>query len=116
MNQTGEVIDMKAASCRDIYLPDLMSLLKNDISMFWSWGARDFTVDNKNNPTMFRMKVSGHHHKGFVYIFLNGMDLFDVYLTTSKNVITDRTEEMGIYFDQLAEWIDNKIERIAAYK
>jgi hypothetical protein len=61
------------------------------------------------------MYVRGHHHKGHVYIFLNGLDLFDVYLTNSKGIIKDRTDEQGIYNDQLVEWIDEKIERIPDY-
>ena len=115
MNKAGEVLNYKEASCREMYLPDLMMLLKSAGMVFLSWGARDFTVDNKKEPRMFRMRVSGIHHKGYVYIFLNGMDLFDVYLTTSKDVIKERTPEMGIYADQLIEWIDDRIERIKEY-
>lgn len=115
MNTPGEVLNYKKAMCREIYIPDLMSLLRSSGPIFMSWGACDFTVDNKNSPKVFRMRVSGHHHKGFVYIFLNGMDLFDVYLTTSKNIIKERTEEEGLYFDQLVEWIDDRIEKISSY-
>ena len=106
MNQIGEEISMKEAVCRDIYLPDLMSLLRSDIMKYFSWGTNDLTVDKETSPQMLRFKVNGHHHKGHVYIFLNGLDLFDAYLTTSKGVIKQRTEEMGVYFDELVEWID----------
>lgn len=116
MNQINEEIDIKKASCREIYIPDLISILKQDISKFWSWGSHNYIVDKKKNPQMFRFTVSGHHHKGHVYIFLNGMDLFDVYLTTSKGTIKNRTEEMGLYFDQLVDWIDEKVERIPEYE
>lgn len=118
MNNIGETIDMKKASCREMYLPDLMSVLKSDIMKFWSWGVNThtLTVDNRKTPRAFRMTVSGHHHKGYVYIFLNGLDLFDVYLTTKKDVIIKRTEEMGIYADQLVDWIDEKVERIPEYE
>ncbi|MEN6291044.1 MAG: hypothetical protein ABFD07_03365 [Methanobacterium sp.] len=116
MNTIGEILDIKQASCREIYIPDLMSLLKQDVNIFFSWGADGFRVDNHNSTKMFRMTVRGHHHKGYVYIFLNGLDLFDVYLTNYKNVIKDRTDEMGLYFDQFVEWIDNKVERIPEYK
>jgi len=84
--------------------------------IFASWGAHAFTVDKTKNTRMFRMKVNGHHHKGHVYIFVNGMDLFDVYLTTIRGKIVLKSGAQGLYFDQLVEWIDNKIERIAAYK
>jgi len=114
MNQIKEVIDVKKASCREMYMPDLMELLHSDFRKYVCWGARNFLVDKKQ-PTMFRMLVSGNLHKGYVYIFLNGMDLFDVYLTTTQGTIKDRTDEMGLYFDQLVDWIDDKIERLPNY-
>jgi hypothetical protein len=62
--------------------------------------------------TMFRTpRFLGH-----VYIALNGMDLYDVYLTSNRGTIKQRTPEMGLYFDQLVEWIDDKVERIPEYK
>ena len=115
MNQINDVIDVKAASCREIYLPDLMNLLRSSGSIMMSWGAHNFTVDTNKGTKMFRMNVQGHHHKGHVYIFLNAFDLFDVYLTTNRGTIKDRTDEMGLYFDQLVDWIDEKVERIPDY-
>jgi len=115
MNQINEMIDTKEASCREIYLPDLMALLRSSGAIMMSWGAHNFTVDKKNGTQMFRMNVQGHHHKGHVYIFLNGMDLFDVYLTNTHGMIRQRTPEMGLYFDQLVEWIDERVERIPEY-
>ena len=115
MNQIGDVLNIKEASCREMYLPDLQSLLKMDMNKYWSWGSRGPTVDNMKEPRMFRLRVSGHLHKGYVYIFLNGSDLFEVHLTTLQNVIKKRTDDMGLYFDQLVEWIDNNVERIPEY-
>jgi hypothetical protein len=115
MNQINEVLDQKEASCREMYIPDLIDLLRSSGAIMMSWGAHNFTVDKKKGAQMFRMNVQGHHHRGYVYIFLNGLDLFDVYLTTNRDVIKDRTPEMGIYNDQLVEWIDDKVERIADY-
>ena len=115
MNQIYEVLNQKEASVREMYLPDLMMLLKSSGCIMMSWGADGFTVDNQKHPKMFRMYVRGHLHRGYVYIFLNGLDLFDVYLVDIKGVIKDRTEEMGIYCDSLVEWIDEKIERIPEY-
>ena len=116
MNAVGEKIDVQAITkgCRNLDPKELMYLLKSDIMKFWSWGSHAFIIDNRKNIRMFRMSVSGHHHKGHVYIFVNGLDLFDVYLTSSQGTIKDKTEE-GLYFDQLVDWIDNKIERIPEY-
>jgi hypothetical protein len=91
-----------------------MSLLKADIMKFWSWGSHSYKIDKANRTTMFRMTVSGHHHKGHVYIFVNGMDLFDVYLTSNRGTIKNKIS--GLYFDQLVDWIDEKIERIPEYQ
>jgi hypothetical protein len=115
MNQVKEIIDTKSASCREMDFSELISLLKSDIPKYWSWGVHNICIDKKNGMKLFRMNVQGHHHKGHVYIFLNGMDLFDVYLTTTQGMIKDRTDEMGLYFDQLINWIDEKVERIPEY-
>jgi len=115
MNQINEVIDTKKASCREMYIPDLITLLRSSGRIMMSWGCHNFIVDKTKGTQMFRMNVQGHHHRGHVYIFLNGLDLFDVYLTTNRGTIKQRTPEMGIYNDQLIEWIDERVERIADY-
>lgn len=115
MNNIGEKIETNiiVKSCRQFDVTELMSLLKYDIMKFWSWGSHSFTIDDKRNTKMFRMTVNGHHHKGHVYIFLNGLDLFDVYLTTSHGTIKDIIS--GLYFDMLVDSIDTRIEKIPEY-
>lgn len=77
----------------------------------WSWGASAWT---KMNDYCLRFAVNGHHHKGHVYVVVNGADLFDIYLTnnagTIKAVMTD------IYLEDFLDTVDNKVERIPAYK
>ena len=99
MNNVGDKIQINeiTKSCRNLNPNELISLLKFDMMKFWSWGPHNFTVDNKNNCRMFRMNVQGHHHKGHVYIVVNGMDLFDVYFTTSHGTIKTITKDL--YFD-----------------
>ena len=110
MNTKGEMLnwDEKIKQCRYLDVHELMVLLKMDIVVFMSWGANGFLVDRGKNTRMFRMSVNGYLHKGYVYIFLNGLDLFDVYLTTKRDIIVDNVE--GLYFDELVEWIDSHIE------
>lgn len=65
------------------------------------------------NDCCLRFRVNGHHHKGHVYLAVNGSDLFDIYLTSVrgnvKTVITD------VFIDCLVDVIDNEVERIPAY-
>ncbi len=117
MNQIGEKMDYaeKTKSCRNLNPQELIALLKFNLFMFWSWGVnpKKFIIDSQKDCRMFRMNVRGRHHKGLVYIFVNGLDLFDVYLTDYKGKIKDIGTD--IYFDDLANWIDEKIEKIEAY-
>jgi hypothetical protein len=113
MNDIKEKLDVTKIRCREIYLPDLMVLLKQSPYVYMSWGCSKITIDQSPNPRVVRLTVSGNHHKGYVYITLNGMDLFDVHLTSKQDIIRDKIE--GLYFDQLVEWIDGKIERIPEY-
>jgi len=115
MNTKGEKINIEEIikSVRQLYMPDLMALLRSDIMKFWSWGSHAFKAESNDYSRYFRMTVSGHHHKGHVWIFLNGLDLFDVYYTSRQGTIKDI--QTDLYFDMLVEAIDNKIERIAEY-
>lgn len=80
------------------------------LAKVWSWGARAWT---KMNAYCLRFTVSGHHHKGHVYIVVNGRDEFVIYLTSNRGKIKLVIE--GIYLDNIIEVIDDKVERIAAY-
>jgi hypothetical protein len=115
MNTKGEKINVPeiVKGCRSLNVQELMQLLKSDIMKFWSWGSHAFTIDSKRDTRMFRMTVSGHHHKGHVYICVNGLDLFDVYLTSNQGTIKQIGE--GLYFDMLVDWIDERVERISDY-
>lgn len=115
-NQVGEKFDWsaKAKQCRNLNVNELLYVLRSNIMMFFSWGTSRYTVDNRNDVRMFRMQVNGRKHKGFVYIFLNGLDLFDVYLTDFNNVI----EKIGsdLYNDMIRDWIDENIEKQSNYQ
>ena len=115
MNQVGEIIQIETITngCRILNANELMSLLKVDINVYWSWGVKKIIVDNMKNCKMLRLTVNGHHHKGHVFIFLNGLDLFDVYLTSRTGKI--KLIGQNLYFDELTDWIDNKVEKIPAY-
>lgn len=77
---------------------------------FWSWGANGFK--NMFNKALF-FKVQGHYHKGYVLITLNAADLYDVRLYTTTGKVKDTLTDL--FFDQLFDAIDEKVERIPEY-
>jgi len=78
--------------------------------MVWSWGAHNWT--NLGNKFLV-FQVNGHHHKGFVMIGVNGLDLFDIYLITPKKEVKETIE--NIYLEDLLEVVDKKVEYISDY-
>lgn len=115
-NQVGEIFDWsnKAKRSRNLDVNELLYVLRANIMIFFSWGTSRYGVDNPNDVRMFRMQVNGHIHKGFVYVFLNGMDLFDVYLTDFNNKIVKIGSDL--YNDQIRDWIDVNVEKQANYQ
>ena len=89
---------------------ETLQVVSHNRIVFYSWGATAFK--NYQNKIL-RFKVNGHHHKGHVYIVVNGSDLYDVYLTTTRGNIVKEMKD--IYFDELQTRIDNEIERIEQY-
>ena len=77
---------------------------------FWSWGCSK--MSNFINKGLL-LKVSGHHHKGYVFITLNWMDVYDVHLITTRGRIKETIKD--VYFENLFDVIDTKIERIPEY-
>jgi hypothetical protein len=55
-----------------------------------------------------------YHHNKPVYLFVNGGDLFDIYITTSHGTIKEKI--CDIYLDELVDVIDKKIEWIDIYE
>jgi hypothetical protein len=49
-----------------------------------------------------------------VYLFVNGLDLFDIYLTTSHGNIKEKISD--VYLDDLFGVLDKKIEYIDIYE
>lgn len=76
----------------------------------WSWGADQWM---KMNSHCLRFRVNGHHHRGHVYLAVNGRDLFDVVLTSGRGTI--RHTMTDIHLDDLVDTIDQAVERIPAY-
>ena len=95
----------------DVKLADyIFSILKFQPTFLMSWGFHCPVVIQLG----LKFSVCGFLHKGIVQVKYNeGADLFDVYLIENDNRIKEVIE--GIYFDQLLEVIDDKVERIENY-
>jgi hypothetical protein len=100
-----------ARSSRDLDVKGLVGFLYAHKSKFWSWGPHNF-VNVKDRG--LRFNVNGHHHKGHVYLFVNGADLFDIYLTSTHGNIKEKIGD--VYLDDLFEVLDKKIEYIDIYE
>ncbi len=77
----------------------------------WSWAARGWTAIDEYT---LRFRVSGHHHKGYVQVFLNGMDTYDIKLLKLNGDV--KKEFKGVFFDEMVNIIDEAVEKIPAYK
>ena len=89
---------------------ETMQWLTIDKNIFWSWGVSK-TINLANKGLLLR--VNGHHHNGYVLITLSFNDTYSVHLIKTNGKLISTTED--IYCDQLQDFIDEKIERIAEY-
>ncbi|WP_430813122.1 hypothetical protein [Carboxylicivirga sp. RSCT41] len=106
------VLTEEVAVCRDFDVKWLHQVIRSSGMIAGSWGYHKPTEIIKDQVLRFR--VSGHHHKGFVYICLHGNDTFTIFLTNLKDVIKLRLD--GIYIDMLIDTLDEYIEKIPCYK
>jgi Txe/YoeB family toxin of Txe-Axe toxin-antitoxin module len=89
---------------------ETMQVLTSNISVYWSWGvSRKINYQNK----ALILKVSGHHHKGYVVITLDFNDTYNVHIVNTRGTILN--EYNMVYFDNLVRVIDNRIESIPEY-
>jgi len=116
MNNKGEKINHTEIikSCRQFHFKVLLQQLGYGTSVWWSWGGHAFRAESNEYTKYFRMTVQGHHHKGHVWIFLNGLDLYDVYFTSRQGTIKEI--KTNLYDDMIHEVVDNYVERIPDYK
>jgi hypothetical protein len=113
--KTGEVLNLEneVAMCRDFDVKWIHRIVAGSgMNRAGSWGFRNGTEAAKDQA--YRFRVSGHHHKGFVYIVLAANDTFTVFLTSLQNKVKKRLD--NIYIDMLIETLDVEIERIDIYK
>lgn len=108
----GENIDLNKVGQRGFDPVEIANVLRRKATVkVWSWGAHAWMV---NKDLWLRFMVSGHHHKGHVYIVLAWNDTFTIYYTNRLGKIVDKQQE--IYIDMLVDTLDERIEKIPAYK
>jgi len=104
------ILSTQKIACRIWDMTELVSHMVKNVKV-WTWAARNYS--NFHNQVL-RFRVSGHHHKGYVYISLNSMDTFDIYFTNLQNVI--KTEIRNVYIEDLISTIDKVVEYIPEYQ
>ena len=110
--EIGEKVDFEKIGQRPFDTREVaVNLRRHAFVTVMSWGARAWKV---YKDMFLRFMVSGHHHKGHVYIILGWDDTFTLYYTTSKGKIVDKRE--GVYVDELIDVIDKRVEYIEQYQ
>jgi len=102
---------MESLTCREFDPQETLILLHHpNANVFYSWGVSEKI--NFNNKGLI-LKCNAHHFKSYLGIFLSFKDLFDVHLFEDGKIIDSITD---LYFDQLRDAIDKRIEYIKDYK
>jgi hypothetical protein len=96
---------------RNFNTQETLMVLRYNLNVYFSWGVSKMV--NLQNKGLI-LKVSGHHHKGWVLVTLGWEDLYKVHIISNNGKVLDKYE--GIFFDDLVEIIDNRIEKISDYR
>ncbi len=97
---------------RNFNVNETLQLLQSTGSVYFSWGVSKKI--NFNDGGLL-LKVNGWHYKKWVFITLAYNDTYTIRLI---DMVEEKVDEIftNIYFDQLAEVIDERIEKIDGYK
>ena len=91
---------------------ETLNLLMSYGYKYFSWGC---STAYRNGNDGLLLNVNGHHHKGYVWIYLCYNDTYGVqYFDFNGNEVFESDSE--IYFDELFDTIDRKIEHISEYQ
>ncbi len=89
----------------------IYSILLMQPSIIMSWGFYSPRIIKQG----LSFHVNGFKHKGSVNISYNdGQDLFEVFLFDKNEMLVDTIHR--VYFDQLVEVIDERVEKTEDYK
>ena len=106
--------NLTSLTCREFNPDETVLILRRNMWGYLSWGvSKLMCYPNVNSCTGLFLKVNGHHHKGWVFITLSFLDLFDVHILNNQYRVLETIE--GIYNEDLFDTIDKRIERIPEY-
>lgn len=100
-----QVIDPKLE--RDFNPKHTLSVLTQNIGIWWSWGVNLSTIKNLSDKCLM-FKPNGRYFKGFVCITLGWDDVYKVHFVSNDYKLTKSIE--GVYFDMLVNVIDAEVE------
>lgn len=101
---------MKGTEIQDVILDQLKGL--GSIKMM-SWGSHSFIGHQENNREgWLKFKVNGHHFQGWVKILLRANDTYTIQFIKDGKI---EKELDDVYFDQMVDIIDEKVEYIDDY-
>ncbi len=111
MRQQEILSHLSTLAEREFNIKEAFEVLTHNRTIYWSWGvSKQCGVENK----CLLLRVNGHHHKGWVGITLDWTDTFNVYIIRINGDIIETIE--GVYVFDLVKIIDERIEKIPAYK
>lgn len=89
---------------------ETLRLLKSSGAIMMSWGTSNLSRLG-NQGLIF--KTNGNHHKGYVLITLNWDDTYEVHLINNRARVLETIT--NVYWDELVNRIDEKVEKIKEY-
>lgn len=96
---------------REFNTAETLQVITHNKTVYWSWGVEK--VVNYYDKALLLI-VNGHHHQGFLVITLAWNDTYSFHLINDNGTIKESVTD--VYFDELQERIDQKIEYINEYK
>lgn len=96
---------------REFNPAETLQVITHNKTVYWSWGVEK--VVNYYDKALLLI-VNGYHHKGVLVITLAWNDTYSFHLINDNGTIKESVTD--VYFDELQERIDQKIEYINEYK
>ena len=101
----------ESLSQRQFNPAETLQVIQHNKQIYWSWGVEKLV--NYYDKGLILI-VNGYHHKGVLLITLAWNDTYSFHLINDNGTVKESIHE--VYFDELQERIDKKIEYINEYK